>query len=273
MSILTETSYYSNLPRAKQNSLRARFHQLSKKYGPNEALAMLLPNVASGKSLGNKGYEPTEEEVKSELERWKQTGVATVLPDVVPMGSTAVELPFTKDLVKLAPMVFLSACLTGYLIYASHGAYGEGVEGWFIASIIEVLIVFLSIFHYRKWWKNLLPKALLVGLVVVTFQALSQGVSGKSKALGAMEQQRELLLEDRVSLPANWVTKKQAMTAKIESLDSKIQAETMRITSGLGEGKAGVALKVRWVFLIANVFLGHLIFTQLFRWQKSFKEF
>ncbi len=90
----------------------------------------------------------------------------------------------------------------------------------------------------------------------MTIQVFTEGSGLRSEKVSRLKETREILVSDRESVGNKWT--KAEMSKKILEYDEKIEDAIENISIGSG-GIEMVAVKIRCLFLMANVFLAHFL--------------
>lgn len=169
------------------------------------------------------------------------------------------------QVVQVVACVIMLALTTGYQIYAQHALYGSEREGWYLAALMDLIMVGLMATAVRGWGLRL-AKWVAVATIVLHMAA----TMGTASAVLTVQESPELKrLEQRYAdtaalqndIPKSRVSDRMKVSGELAVIAGEIKAERARITDGsfFGSTEVDVRTRVRWINIIAQLFFAHML--------------
>ena len=237
--------------------------------------------------------EPSQEEVQREVEKLKAQGTFSEIPSITYSAerrenpslkivdspeSRAQNKTQSAEIGSAAFCALIVAIASWLLINSSLEVFGNNVEGWGKAIILELGILGLAVSKIqlgstlKEMTAFLFSKATLIFLVILSFAVLHTGVeTQRSERLGDAESTSNTLLDLTAerdqwqktydSYAENRISDRRDAMKEISRLNAGIRAERAAVSKSLDGSvinlKSNTEMLMRAALLLLNIIFGH----------------
>ncbi len=238
--------------------------------------------------------EPSQEEVRAEVEKLKAQGTFTEIPLITYSAKRSDNLSLRiadsaecrvqsaqnkKQSAEIGGAAFCALIVgiaSWLLINSSLEVFGNGSEGWGKAIILELGILGLAV-SKTQWGTSLkemsgflFSKATLIFLVILSFAVLHTGVesqrtegltTAESTILADLTAERDRWQQTYNSYAENRVSDRRDALKEISRLNAEIRAERADLSQSLDGSvinlKSNTEMMIRAALLLLNIIFGH----------------
>lgn len=151
---------------------------------------------------------------------------------------------------------------TGYQVYAQHEVYGSGIEGWFLAIMLDLIFISVAFVPTEGLWANLLKYVILA--VLICHMGLTMHARAVTSAFAENPdyQSRWVIHQESIrtlqATPDNQAKNRRQMIETIERQQKELDA-IKASQSVTGTSALDVKTRIYWLNVLIQACFAHLM--------------